>query len=442
MKEALRKFIKAVIKNDKGKDHEMKTYSARTLGLKPESISREALRVIKGLHRKGYEGYIVGGGVRDLLLGKTPKDFDIATDAHPQRIRNIFRNSRIIGKRFKIVHVYERSAAIEVATFRRGVDSGKDPNSKNLIVKEGQVIRDNVYGTIEEDMIRRDFTINSMYYDPFAEEVLCQQQALQDLKDGCLRLIGNAEKRYHEDPVRMLRALRFSANLSFDFEASAQAGMHKHRKLINNVSRARLFDEVIKLFTSGSAARSYQLLRELNFFSLLFPLTDKVLQGQHAQKYDRFLRELFEETDSRIAKGLRITPGFIMAGLWWMPVRDQAQKIARNEAPMPALTQAISYVINEQQECLPMPARIRVFARDLLSQLPRFEMPRKRTVCRLLGDPGFRAAYDMLGLLARNGFAKKEVHDWWTKIQTLNGAKQEAMINVYINKSKGEIRRK
>ena len=298
--------------------HDGKTIhcSGKGLGLAPELVSREAFRVAKSLHKRGHDSYIVGGGVRDILLGTNPKDFDIVTEITPRKICRIFRNSRPIGRRFKIVHVYEGQSTIEVSTFRQGIGSDQNTLSRNLIVRGGQIIRDNVYGSIEDDIMRRDFTINAIYYNPCSEEVICHHQALQDLCDGRLRLIGDADKRYREDPVRMLRALRFAAKLSFHLEESAQKGIDKHRHLITNIPRARLFNEVSKMFQSGGMAANYELLLSNDFFGLLFPMTNQVLQKKNADRYHQFLFQLFTATDKRIATGLNISPGFIMAGIF------------------------------------------------------------------------------------------------------------------------------
>lgn len=407
-------------------------YSGQDRGLNPDNVCPQAIGVIKRLQEAGYPSYIVGGGVRDMLLGKEPKDFDIATAAWPKQVRRLFPNSRLIGRRFKLAHVYSGNTITEVATFRRGIDDCDTGDKQtHLVTSGGRIIRDNVYGSIEEDALRRDFTINSMYYDPYSDKLMCHEQALEDIQNRCLRLIGEPEKRYREDPVRMLRALHFSAKLGFGLEAGAREGILAQRKLLYDVSAARLFDEVVKLFHSGSAEKSYRLLCRYKLFEILFPLTVASFKDKKiGSRYQDFLQKMFVNTDARIKNDLPVTPAFIISGLWWLPVRHKLeQAMTEGAPPHDGLTWAVRDVAGQQHKRISIPARLRIVACDILMLLPQFEKFHKKAVYRVLEHPRFRAAYDMFCLLACSGLADIATGEWWTEIQTLDAEAQKEMIN-------------
>ena len=407
--------------------------SGRGQGLDPKDACPIATKIIERLQGAGYSTYIVGGGVRDMLLGRKPKDFDIATEAWPKQIRQLFPRSRLIGRRFKLAHIYSGNTTTEVATFRRGISKSDDIRNKQAhsVAASGRIIRDNVYGSIEEDALRRDFTINSMYYDPCSDELVCHEQALDDIRDRKLRLIGEPVDRYREDPVRMLRALRFSAKLGLNFEESCKAAIISQRKLLHDVSAARLFDEVIKLFHSGGAEKSYELLRTYKLFEILFPMTAVSLKDKKAGKgYDRFLHKMFANTDTRIANDLPVTPAFVISGLWWLPVQHKWQQVIAEGAPShDGLVWAIRDVVAQQNRRITVPIRFRAAARDILTMLPQFEKSRKKSIYRILQHPRFRAAYDMFCLLARSELADTDTCTWWTEVQTLDSEAQREMIN-------------
>ncbi len=407
-------------------------YSGCDQGLNPNDVCPEAFGVIKRLQEAGYSSYIVGGGVRDMLLGREPKDFDIATAARPKQVRRLFSNSRLIGRRFKLAHIYSGNTVTEVATFRRGVGDADDIGDRQAhrVTSGGRIVRDNVYGSIEEDAVRRDFTVNSMYYDPCSDKLMCHEQALKDIRNRCLRLIGEPEKRYREDPVRMLRALRFSAKLGFNLEGAVGKGITAQRKLLYDVSAARLFDEVVKLFHSGSAEKSYRLLRRYDLLEILFPLTVASFKDKEmGARYERFLQQMFVNTDARIEKDLPVTPGFIISGLWWLPVRHRLrQAVAEGATSHNGLVWAIRDVVAQSHYRVSVPMRLRAVARDILTLLPQFEKFQKKCVYRTLEHPRFRAAYDMFCLLAQSGLADVRAGEWWTEIQTLDADAREEMI--------------
>ena len=264
----------------------------------------------------------------------------------------LFRRSRVIGRRFKLVHVYAGRAVTEVATFRRSADSTISDYAHS-VSKSGRIIRDNVYGSLEEDALRRDFTVNSIYYNPCSDELICHKQALKDIRKKRLCMIGNAAQRYREDPVRMLRALRFAAKLDLELENSLSKAIFTEGKLLHDVSGARLFDETVKLFHSGSALRSYHLLREYGLFDVLFPSTTKALNNKKkGDRYDQFLNQLFTNTDGRIADGMSVTPAFIIAGLWWLPTQQIAKSLRHKYPPTSAMLHAIREMVWEQRRTI------------------------------------------------------------------------------------------
>ena len=378
-------------------------------------ISRAALKVLYTLRDRGYEAYLVGGGVRDLLLGRKPKDFDVATNATPEEIRGCFRTCRLIGRRFLLAHVRIGREIVEVATFRAGGGTSKTPPDGRVTVN-GRVVRDNVYGSLEEDAWRRDFSINSLYYNIADFSLVDHTGGMPDLKEGRLRLIGEPEQRFREDPVRMLRAVRFAAKLGFAIDARMSAALAKDRHWLLEVSSARLFEEVVKLFLGGAARPSLSLLRRYGLFALLFPDMDACLEeegdgGAAAAFIDRALAN----TDARIAEDKPVTPAFLFAALLWPVLKREADAAtSRGESVAEAIQSAGAHAIARQAAHVSIPRRCSVVTREIWGMQPRLFARRGRRALALTAHPRFRAAYDFLVLRAQAGEAVQEQCDWWT----------------------------
>jgi len=380
------------------------------------NISANALKVLYRLRKEGYEAYLVGGGVRDLLLGREPKDFDVATDAHPEQIRAVFRNCRLIGRRFRLAHVHFGREIIEVATFR--ADRNGD-ETEAVDSDTGLILHDNVYGTVEEDALRRDFTINALYYNIDDFSVVDYVGGLQDLEAGVLRLLGDPETRFREDPVRMLRAARFASKLGFTIDPEVEHGMEELGYLLEAVPPARLFEECLKLFMGGNAVASYEKLRHFDLFRHLFPETDACLSREEDAFPVTFVYKGLLNTDVRIGEGKPVTPAFLFAVLLWEPVRHRAERFQAEEGmpPSVAMQQAASEVLGNQIRHIALPKRFSIPMREIWSLQPRFERLKGKAPARLAGHPRFRAAYDFLVLRAASGEADQELADWWTRYQ-------------------------
>jgi len=384
-------------------------------------ISKNALKVLYRLRDAGYQAFLVGGGVRDLLLGREPKDFDIATDAHPEDVRRLFRNCRLIGRRFRLAHVYFGRDIVEVATFRSSEDELAPDES--LLVKddEGRILRDNRYGEIGEDVWRRDFTANSLYYNIADFSIWDYTGGVEDIRAGVMRLIGEPEDRYREDPVRLLRAVRFAAKLGFRIESSSESPVRELGFLLESVPPARLFDEVLKLFLGGYAVASYELLRHYDHFGQLFPAVDALLDSEAGEPYRALLLEALQNTDRRVADDEPVTPVFLFSVLLWGPVcRRAAQLQERGESPVQALLLAADEVGDEQQRHVAIPRRITTPMKEMMVLQLRLQKTRGRRVLGMLGHPRFRAAYDLLCLRAQVGDADPALAEFWTRLQTLD----------------------
>ncbi len=396
-------------------------------GLSADCISKEALKVVKILQKAGYSSYIVGGGVRDLLLGRKPKDFDIATAAHPEKIRRLFKQCRLIGKRFRLAHVFYNKHIFEVATFRA---SHSDKERENLSVQKWCVAEDNKYGTLEEDLMRRDFTINAMYYDPFSDELICHPQAIFDLEYRCLRSIGNPSQRYQEDPVRILRGLRLATKLDLILETETEARIIPNRALLLNIPHARLFEECKKLFCCGASLRLFQRLEHFGLFELLFPQTaDAMKHHPKADDFKHFLELLFSATDTRIALSEPVTPAFIIAGLWWLPIYIRVRKQSgRRESLAKIREKKISEVAMIQRSRISIPRYILNTIYDIYNLQPYFSSRNKKEINKLIDSRRFRAAYDFLYLLSEAKLANMNVCKWWEKFQQLDKEQRDLMI--------------
>ena len=383
-------------------------------GVSRSEISENALKVLYRLKNSGYHAYLVGGGVRDILLGLKPKDFDVATDAHPEQVRELFRNCRLIGRRFRLAHVHFGREIIEVSTFRASHIDAVDGEGHE---EDGRIIRDNVYGKLDDDVWRRDFTVNALYYNIEDYSIVDYVGGLEDIKKRQLRLIGIPEDRYQEDPVRMLRAIRFAIKLDFSIHPVSEQPIRKLAPLLEEIPEARLFEEFLKLFMSGQSEKTYQQLREYGLFAKLFPQTEEFLN-----RGDEFIHKLltsaFRNTDTRLAEDKPVTPAFLLAALLWVPVRDLANNHEANGlSEMDAIHLASDAVISHQINSTSMPRRFTHMARDMWALQVRLKNIRGKRPLKLLAHQRFRAAYDFLLLRAEAGEDIQELASWWTAFQ-------------------------
>ena len=384
------------------------------------NISKNAVKVLYRLKNAGYAAYLVGGGVRDLLLGREPKDFDVATDARPDQVKAVFNNCRLIGRRFRLAHVHFGREIIEVATFR---SMGGDDQTGDRQVENGMILRDNIYGTLEEDAQRRDFTINALYYSIEDFSVVDYADGMRDLRNGVLRLLGEPESRYREDPVRMLRAVRFAGKLGFVIDPACEAPLEEMAPLLQEVPAARLFEEVLKLFLGGSALDTFEKLRHYGLFRQLFPATEEALSHEEHEFPLTFVNRGLTNTDSRLQQGKPVTPAFLFAVLLWEPVRLRAEAYQEEGLHSSlALQQAGNEVLAEQARRVAIPKRFSYPMRDIWQLQPRFLQRSGKRPGRLMGHPRFRAAYDFLLLRAEAGEVEQELADWWTARQQASGA--------------------
>ena len=378
------------------------------------------MKVLRKLKKAGYQSHLVGGGVRDLLLGREPKDFDVATDASPEQVKATFSNCRLIGRRFRLAHVHFGREIIEVATFR-GSHTVQDNTAQQS--DEGMLLRDNVFGTIEEDAIRRDFTVNALFYNIHDFSVIDYVGGIEDLQNGVLRLIGDPETRYREDPVRMIRAIRFAAKLGFTIHPDSEKPIFELSHLLDDVPSARLFEEILKLFLGGSAVHTFEKLRHYDLFRQLFTLTDKSLEIEEQGFPIQFVLQGMKNTDTRIREDKPVTPAFLFAVLLWEPVRQMYEKaIASGEkVPQSAMFDAADKVISEQVKKIAIPRRFTGQMKEIWNMQLRLERGRKaKKARRLMENPRFRAAYDFLLLRADSGEVEQEQADWWTNFQQEN----------------------
>ncbi len=378
-------------------------------------ISSAALKVLYRLHKSGYQAFLVGGGVRDALIGLHPKDFDIATDATPEQVRSLFSNCRLIGRRFRLAHVRFGREIIEVATFRAAANSDADDSSLDT---EGRILRDNVYGSIEEDVWRRDFTCNALYYNIADFSVWDYVGGFEDVRKKRIVFIGDPVKRLREDPVRMLRAVRFAGKLGFTIDKSVVKAMKGNTGLLANVPAARLFDEFLKLFQSGFAEPTFKLLREHKLFGELFPATEEELAKDPA--FEKFVLAALLNSDKRVANGQSVTPMFLLGVFFWAPIKRLAE-IRRSEEKMSesqSINLAAYEVVAHQQRRISIPKRFTIPMREMLSLQPRFTATRGKRGMNLLEHRRFRAAYDFLLLRSEVGWADESLATFWTDVQT------------------------
>lgn len=376
-------------------------------------ITPGALKTLYGLKDAGYDAYIVGGGIRDLLLGIQPKDFDIATSAHPEEIKRVFRNSRLIGRRFRLAHVRFGQEIVEVATFRAGHHTSSDSGAGHLD-ESGRILRDNVYGTLEEDAWRRDFTINALYYGVNDFAIRDYVGGMEDLQARRLRLIGDSEIRYREDPVRMLRAVRLAAKLHLNIDPTTEAPLYHLGHLLAEVPPARLFDECLKIFFGSTAHWAFAGLRQYGLLQHMFPQAATRLAEAGADGDLQLIERALRNTAERISQQKPVTPYFLFAALLWpaaRPLLDSGESAGGAE---------IGHLIEQQVRRITIPKRFTIPMREIWDLQPRFQQREGKRPLRLLSHPRFRAAYDFLLLRAACGQAEPGLAEWWTELQAAN----------------------
>ncbi len=399
-------------------------------------ISDNALKVLYRLNKSGYEAYLVGGGVRDLLLGKKPKDFDIATSATPEQMRKLFRNCRLVGRRFRLAHVMFGSEIIEVATFRGHHEQQQaeysDKNASQQ-AQNGMLLRDNIFGTIEDDAQRRDFTINSLYYSTSDFALRDYTGGLRDLKEGIIRLIGDPETRYREDPVRMLRAVRFAAKLNMTISSETAKPIPRLACLLNEIPPARLFEESLKLLQSGCGYKIYLKLCEYQLFQPLFPLIARHFTEEHDTPMERILIQVLKNTDHRLHNDQRVNPAFLFAAMLWYPLIEHAQKLRQESglAYYDAFALAMNDVLDEECRSLAIPKRITSLVRDIWLLQLRLSRRQGKRAHKLMEHPKFRAAYDLLVLRSEveHNHELQHLAQWWGEFQQTTPLQQKNMLN-------------
>lgn len=417
-------------------------------GIDPQLLDANAVRVVRTLKEAGHEAYIVGGAVRDLIVGLRPKDFDVATDATPEQVKALFRRAFIIGRRFRLVHVVfgrgREHETIEVSTFRAYLDTsaaeqvaGNEKTSKaeladkhHVVDASGRVLRDNVWGPQIEDAARRDFTINAMYYDPLTQTVVDYHGGIGDARGRVIRMIGDPETRYREDPVRIIRVVRFAAKLGFAIEAATERPIRAMTPLLTNVPASRLFDEMVKLLQTGHAVASVEQIRRHGLERGVFPVLEAVFGStrQHPAR-DTFVRLALEDTDRRVADGRSVAPSFMLACLLWSDVQERwaAQRKA-GESPFPALQQAVDAVFDARIGDISGRGKLAADMREIWLMQPRFERRTPGSAAALINQPRFRAGYDFLRLRADSGEIVAELADWWEDFHLGSDDDREAML--------------
>lgn len=416
-----------------------------------KDISPNALKVLYRLNECGYHAFLVGGGVRDLLLGDTPKDFDISTDATPEEIKQLFRNAMIIGRRFKIIHLRYGREIIEVTTFRahHAPENEFEDDASNRSIKgldsahssSGMILRDNVWGNINDDALRRDFTANALYYTTDGFRVIDFANGLEDIDNRVLRMIGDPATRYREDPVRMLRAIRFAAKLDFTIEPGTRAPLDELAPLLESISPARLFDETLKMLTGGYAEDTLALLRQFKIGSVLFKSTMAATRDPDAPG-SRLLTLAMRNTDARLAEGKTVTPAFLFAALLWAPLQQELQRMTGGApASLADQQEAANRVIGRQLQITAIPKRFSLATREIWELQLRLEQRSRRSVEAVYQHPRFRAGYDFLLLREESGEPLEGLGQWWTDFQISDKSLQEQMLEG-LGKSGGAKRRR
>lgn len=403
-----------------------------------KQISPNALKVLYRLKDSGYDAYLVGGCIRDILLGMQPKDFDVVTNATPEQVKRCFNNCRIIGRRFRLAHIMFGREIIEVATFRGHHEADDQSDAKTSKQStEGQLLRDNVFGSIEEDAERRDFTVNALYYNIADYSILDFAKGMDDIKAGVINLIGDPETRYREDPVRMLRAVRFSTKLRMKIAERTEAPIFELSHLLRNIPPARLFDESLKLFLAGKALDNYRSLREYGLFRYFFPVVEQNLSSTPDSKEERFLELMFTNTDNRINSNKSVSPAFILASLLWYPLEAHAKDLELESGlhPYDAFQIAMNDIVHRTVQTIAIPKRFTANMREIWQFQHRLTKIKGKRPSQLLEQPRFRAAYDFLLMRAEiEGGDLLELADWWTEFQKSDEAQR---VNLTKQNNKG-----
>ena len=406
-----------------------------------KEISENALKVLYRLNKAGYEAYLVGGGVRDLLLGRKPKDFDITTNATPEQMRKLFRNCRLVGRRFRLAHVMFGPEIIEVATFRghhlgQASDEDETPAAQAPVASlqghNGMLLRDNIFGSIEEDAQRRDFTVNSLYYSVADFTVRDYTGGMRDLQTGVIRLIGDPETRYREDPVRMLRAVRFAAKLGMTIDPVTAEPIPRLAALLHDIPAARLFEESLKLLQAGYGEPTFRLLCEYQLFQPMFPLISRGFTPEGDSHMERMITLVLKNTDQRIHNDMRVNPAFLFAAMLWYPLLEQAQKLAQEGGLVyfDAFSLALNDTLDEQCRSLAIPKRLTTLMRDIWQLQLRLSRRQGKRAFKLMEHPKFRAAYDLLALRAEveNNAELKRLTQWWGEFQVAAPPVQNSLL--------------
>ena len=396
-------------------------------GIRREQVQSCALKTTRALREAGYTAFIVGGAVRDLLLGREPKDFDVATDATPDEVKRVFRRARLIGRRFQIVHVYCGADLIEVTTYRAATPQAEDDEDESRVTAEdGMLLRDNVFGSQEEDAARRDFTINALYYDPEKQEVWDWHGGVEDARKKVLRMIGDPARRFREDPVRMLRAARFAAKLEFHIDPATRAPIAELASMLERIPPSRLFDEMMKLLLSGHAERGVRQLRAEGLHHGILPMLDAILDDPARQK---FIHAALHDTDERVRQGHSASPAFMLACLLWFDMEAEWRRNTdTGQSAQPALYDAMDAVLERQRDALAFPRRFDGMIKEIWALQSRFEQRSGARPYRLLSHPRFRAGYDFLLIRADGGDAPRELAGWWTRFLDADADEQARML--------------
>lgn len=417
--------------NDKNLESHYVSIPRNAHNISRKDISENALKVLHRLNKQGYEAYLVGGCIRDLLLGKKPKDFDIATNATPEQVQKIFRNCRLVGRRFRLAHIMFGKEIIEVATFRGDHDNQMEQNNISKRSQSGMLLRDNVYGTIEQDAIRRDFTMNALYYNVKDFTIRDYCGGLKDLQNGIIRLIGDPQTRYREDPVRMLRTVRFAAKLGMEIDPATADPIKKQASLLKNIPSARLFDESLKLLQTGNGYATYLLLKKYNLFEQLFPLIERLMTTNQNSYLEKIIEKVLKNTDYRINHNKRINPAFLFTAFFWYPLMEQTQVICIESGLQfhDAFSIAINDILSEQCRVIAIPKRFTSVMGDIWRLQLRLKKREGKRAFALLENPKFRAAYDLLEM--RASIEKGELLElakWWDEFQFASPEKRITLV--------------